>query len=98
MVNLYENVALFFVWLKRNLIENQLVHINKHKLAINIIHKNYVQSLTKRPSHLVVILGTETPDFQALSKFVIWGLAAGINYVSFYDHRGKVNKTLEINC
>lgn len=45
--------------------------------------------LKKVPVHLAVVLGTEDPDFEALSKIVFWGLAAGIQHISFYDHQGK---------
>lgn len=45
--------------------------------------------LTKIPSHLVIILGTETtPDFKILSKLIFWSLSAGIRNVSFYDYKG----------
>lgn len=44
--------------------------------------------LTKTPVHLAVILGTELPDFHALSKIIMWCLSAGIQHVSFYDHKG----------
>lgn len=45
--------------------------------------------LTKIPAHLAVVLGTETPDFRALSKIIVWCLSAGIQNISFYDHQGK---------
>lgn len=46
--------------------------------------------LTKVPSHLVIILGTESsPNFQSLSKLIFWSLSAGIQNISFYDHKGK---------
>lgn len=46
--------------------------------------------LTKIPVHLAVILGTETPDFRALSKIIFWCLSAGIKNISFYDHQGNL--------
>lgn len=45
--------------------------------------------LTKIPLHLAVILGTELPDFRALSKIIFWCLSAGIQNISFYDHQGN---------
>lgn len=46
--------------------------------------------LTKIPSHLVIILGTESPpDFKILSKLIFWSLSTGIQNISFYDHKGK---------
>lgn len=54
----------------------------------HLIEQNKVK-LTKVPVHLAVILGTELPDFGALSKIIIWCLSAGIQNISFYDHQGK---------
>lgn len=45
--------------------------------------------LSKIPVHLAVILGTELPDFRALSKIIFWSLSAGIQNISFYDHQGE---------
>lgn len=45
--------------------------------------------LTKIPVHLAVILGTELPNFRALSKIIFWCLSAGIKNISFYDHQGN---------
>lgn len=53
-----------------------------------LIEKN-ITRLTKVPMHLAVILGTELPDFRALSKIILWSLSAGIQNISFYDHQGK---------
>lgn len=46
--------------------------------------------LKKIPVHLAIILGTEEPNFEALSRIVFWGLATGIQHISFYDHKGIV--------
>ncbi|XP_055586414.1 dehydrodolichyl diphosphate synthase complex subunit nus1 [Uranotaenia lowii] len=52
-----------------------------------------IRQLTKVPSHLVVILGSEEPaDAQQLVKFIFWGMAAGVGHVSFYDHRGILKR------
>ncbi|XP_058444458.1 dehydrodolichyl diphosphate synthase complex subunit Nus1 [Malaya genurostris] len=47
-----------------------------------------VRKLDKIPSHLAVVLGPEIPNYELLAQFIHWGLAAGIGYVSFYDHKG----------
>lgn len=47
-----------------------------------------VCNLPKLPSHLVVMLGPDAPDYSQLSRFVHWCLAAGIGHVSFYDQQG----------
>lgn len=52
-----------------------------------LIEKNK-SNLTKIPVHMAVILGTEQPNFEALSKIVFWCLSAGIPNISFYDCQG----------
>lgn len=64
--------------------------ISSEKLLIDATKSR----LTKIPIHLAVILGIELPDFRALSKIIFWSLSAGIQNISFYDHRGKFNKTI----
>lgn len=68
----------------------------KGKQKANLPHDKYLieqykSCMKKIPQHLAVILGTEEPNFEALSKIVFWGLAAGIQHISFYDHKGNCN-------
>lgn len=51
-----------------------------------------VRGLEKIPSHLVVMLGPEEPEYKQLAKFIFWSMAAGIGHVSFYDHRGTLKR------
>jgi dehydrodolichyl diphosphate syntase complex subunit NUS1 len=44
--------------------------------------------LYKIPSHLVVILGNESISYRDLANIAVWCIAAGISFVSFYDHHG----------
>lgn len=57
--------------------------------------EQWKQHLKKIPVHLAVILGTEEPNFNALSKIVFWGLAVGIQHISFYDHKGNFQSVQE---
>ncbi|XP_065085459.1 dehydrodolichyl diphosphate synthase complex subunit nus1 [Ochlerotatus camptorhynchus] len=52
----------------------------------------HVRGLEKIPSHLVVILGPEEPEYKQLAKFIFWSMAAGVGHVSFYDHRGTLKQ------
>lgn len=56
--------------------------------------KEYIEhnrnNLTKLPEHLVIILGTEKPDFEKLSQIVSWSSKLGVRFLSFYDHRGNI--------
>jgi dehydrodolichyl diphosphate syntase complex subunit NUS1 len=47
-----------------------------------------VKLYDKIPSHLVVILGTESISYRDLANITVWCIAAGISFVSFYDHHG----------
>lgn len=48
----------------------------------------FVTNLEKCPSHLAVIMGTESINVEDFSNIVIWCIAAGVSFVSFYDHTG----------
>ncbi|XP_053678159.1 dehydrodolichyl diphosphate synthase complex subunit nus1 [Anopheles nili] len=54
-----------------------------------------LQHVTKIPQHLVILLGPEMPDYRHLAKFIFWSHAAGIDYVSFYDHNGTIKQNHE---
>lgn len=77
-----------------------LFHAVKRKLTTGIQRESLFDDklliestrdyLTKIPSHLVIILGTEPqPDFKILSKLIFWSLSTGIQNISFYDHKGE---------
>lgn len=51
-----------------------------------------VRGLDKIPSHLVVMLGPEEPEYKQLAKFIFWSMAAGVGHLSFYDHRGTLKQ------
>ncbi|XP_052900874.1 dehydrodolichyl diphosphate synthase complex subunit nus1-like [Anopheles moucheti] len=57
--------------------------------------KSQLQAVSKIPTHLVVLLGPEQPDYLRLSQFIYWSYAAGIAYVSFYDHNGTIKRNHE---
>ncbi|XP_050099392.1 dehydrodolichyl diphosphate synthase complex subunit nus1 [Anopheles aquasalis] len=57
--------------------------------------QQHIATVSKIPKHLVVLLGPEEPDYRLLSQFVFWSRSAGIQYVSFYDHRGILKRNHE---
>ncbi|XP_050071800.1 dehydrodolichyl diphosphate synthase complex subunit nus1 [Anopheles maculipalpis] len=57
--------------------------------------KTQLRTVSKIPKHLVVLLGPEQPDYQRLAQFIYWSNAAGIAYVSFYDHKGTLKRNYE---
>lgn len=71
-------------------------HIQRRMIGENLtseklLIETYKTQLSKIPVHLAILLGTELPDFRALSKIIYWSLSTGIPNISFYDHQGKKN-------
>jgi len=58
-------------------VEDELELISRH-----------VKLYDKIPSHLVVILGNESISYRDLANIAVWCIAAGISFLSFYDHHG----------
>lgn len=46
--------------------------------------------LGKIPNHLTILLGHEHHSIKDLSNFILWSLAAGVSFISFYDSKGKI--------
>lgn len=68
-------------------------NLSQEDVEKSLISEKYLieqkkRNLDKIPTHLAVILGTETPNFQILSKIIFWCFSAGIPNISFYDHQG----------
>lgn len=80
-----------------HIIENLWISLRRNLDAL--VFKRYVEDefglisrhmklFDKIPSHLVVIVGNETISYRDLANIGVWCLAAGISFVSFYDHNG----------
>jgi dehydrodolichyl diphosphate syntase complex subunit NUS1 len=48
----------------------------------------HVKLCDKVPSHLVVIVGNESISYRDLANIAVWCIAAGISFISYYDHNG----------
>lgn len=57
---------------------------------------DHMPKITKRLKHLVFIADTENHSYENLAQMVIWGLVAGIPFVSFHDITGNFTLTLSI--
>lgn len=78
---IYEMVRVihtFYVRLSNYWIRDDLAKLSKD-----------IKKLSKRPHHLVFMLGNEEPSFKDLANIVLWSISAGIPIISFYDHNGK---------
>ncbi|KAB0801872.1 hypothetical protein PPYR_04058 [Photinus pyralis] len=78
---------------------------NCYKTLLNIYDKctseeqQYItrnaQILKSVPTHITVILANEKPSYKDLSKLILWCVASGITYLSFYDYKGILKDSEE---
>lgn len=57
------------------------------------IIENRIKEIPKLPKHLAVILSANSEnelDVRKLTSLVIWALSSGVEFISFYDYKGKV--------
>lgn len=47
-----------------------------------------LQSISKRPKHLTVVLGADEINFKEIAKLIIWCITTQISFISFYDYNG----------
>lgn len=54
--------------------------------------ERHLNEITKLPKHLAVILSVNSEkdvDLNQLANLVFWSLSSGVNFISFYDYKGK---------
>lgn len=59
-----------------------------------LLIESRIDELKKLPKHLAVILNANSEkdiDILQLTKLVLWALSSGVNFISFYDYKGKLN-------
>ncbi|GLV31445.1 Transport and Golgi organization 14 [Carabus blaptoides fortunei] len=78
--------------IKEDLLESHVINFYRETTDIDQINVA-IKKLDKIPHHIVVVLGTETPSYRDLANIVVWCVAAGIPYISFYDHSGLLKRT-----
>lgn len=102
LYELFLRLLLGFSWARRKLgtVQRRLVLHNETEAEYSTQQMRFeddviqydVRGLDKIPSHLVVMLGPEQPDYKQLARFISWSMAAGVGHVSFYDHRGFLKR------
>ncbi|KAK9511388.1 hypothetical protein O3M35_000053 [Rhynocoris fuscipes] len=73
---------------------DQSNYLNASESSLNadiVFIKSKVSSYNKIPSHLVVIIGAESPSYVDLVKLIVWSVPLGISHISFYDHKNTLN-------
>lgn len=78
----YVECVCIYLRRKRDLLCNKYVEDELERIS------RHVKLYDKIPSHLVVILGNEGISYRDLANIAVWCIAAGISFVSFYDHHG----------
>lgn len=51
-----------------------------------------LSSLGKLPLHIGFLIAEEEPCYTDVANLIVWCMAVGISYVSFYDNQGKSQK------
>lgn len=60
----------------------------------------HLNDLKKLPKHLAVILNANSVkdvDLRQLSNLVLWSLSCGVNFISFYDYKGKSSQLFDLH-
>lgn len=71
------------------------LYLAKHKgTKLDIIQRD-VKELAKLPIHLAVAVNEKDLSYTDLARLVNWSFAAGIQFVSLYDPRGRWQRDRE---
>lgn len=97
LADLIEAIYYFGLELRENLKSfikniNQPRRLNSFKHDILTIESR-IKQLEKLPTHLAVLLNADTGldvDVKNLTDLVLWALNSGVEFISFYDYKGKV--------
>ncbi|CAA9995025.1 unnamed protein product [Nesidiocoris tenuis] len=87
-LSLLHHVYGFYLWLN-GLVEDIRDFVLKTESVVDEGDdiRRTICMLKKLPSHLVLILGAESPSYHDIVKLITWCLPAGIAHVSIYDHK-----------
>lgn len=59
-----------------------------------LLIQSRINEIKKLPKHLAVILNANSEkdvDLKQLTNLVLWALSSGVDFISFYDYKGKLN-------
>lgn len=86
LYTILENILVLWVYI--NLKIKEIRRLKCSKDSAEFVSEN-ISGVLKKPQHLVLILDEENILYEDLARLIIWSLAAGISYFSFYDKTGK---------
>lgn len=96
LVDLFESIYYFGFELRENFL-NFFKNITKDEpdstkdSELQLIESS-VQDLEKIPKHIIVILNINNEkdvDLSKLTNLIYWSMSSGVNFISFYDYKGK---------
>lgn len=96
LVDLFESIYYFGFEFRENFL-NFIKNITKDQpnstkeSELQLI-ENSVQDLEKIPKHIIVILNINNEkdvDLSKLASLIYWSMSSGVNFISFYDYKGK---------
>jgi hypothetical protein len=96
LVDLLEAIFFFGVEFRENFF-NYVKNLNKRrrkheKESDAKLIEQHITELKKLPKHLAVIVKAENEkdvDLRKLTNLVLWSMSSGVNFISFYDHKGE---------
>ena len=96
LVDLFETFYYFGIEFRENFL-NVIKNITKDQPSstkeseLQLIESS-VQDLEKIPKHIIVILNINNEkdvDLSQLTNLIYWSMNSGVNFISFYDYKGK---------
>lgn len=103
LANLIETIYIFGLEFRENFINyfkniTKVGRIQEEKGDKQLI-ESHLNELKKLPRHLAVIVNANSEkdvDLSKLSNLVLWSLSSGVNFISFYDYKGKISIKVSI--
>jgi hypothetical protein len=97
LVNLLEVIFVFGLEFRENLFNYvkklSQVRRTQEKEDDGMLIERHISQLKKLPKHLAVIVSAECGgdvDLKKLTNLVLWSMNSGVNFISFYDHKGEL--------
>lgn len=95
VVDLCEAIYFFGLEFRENFINFMKSMITERRFQgaedVQLIEQ-HISHLKKLPKHLAVIVKAEDKrdvDLRKLTNLVLWSMNSGVNFISFYDYKGK---------
>lgn len=71
------------------IIHSVYLKVSPSRYRHEILCKNKLNTISKLPKHVTILLSGEQPSYTDLANYVLWCIASQIQFISFYDHTGE---------